>query len=374
MEDAKTMNLEQQRQTVQLEFVNSKQNLKLGDLNAIPLTLDQLKKTTSQSPYVVETFKSGLTAIVYHIRIEGKDWTLKTKRSESLVQNIDGQTSFLNEVQRRIDLSALKQSNPEDFQHIVETQYASFQDGIILSPWIDGAPLQRLDKSVFDQIFNTVIHLELRGLFEWDFCPGNILQSDSARIKLFDFGYMYRFDPKIHFNSNGVDTPIFHGVERFETRFFFDYLLKNPLQLSEAEKFDLYKLEKHCALLAYQNKLKQLKLLGASAHVIEHQTAINNNWELAIQSAEALQDLFIQESFRSNLLDLLDDIHGKSCSSYTIQKSDFVLDMLTNNFEKLKSNDGFFFGDEHLDKQQLLVKYQELKQKALDYQLIGSTA
>ncbi|WGV98660.1 hypothetical protein QF117_01455 [Vibrio sp. YMD68] len=363
------MNLEQQRQATQLEFVNSKQDLEFGDLNPISLTLDQLKKTTSRSPYVVETFKSGLTAIVYHIRIEGKDWTLKTKRSESLVQNIDGQTSFLNEVQRRIDLSALKQSKPEDFQHIVETQYASFQDGIILSPWIDGTPLQRLDKSVFDQIFNTVIHLELSGLFEWDFCPGNILQSGSGRIKLFDFGYMYRFDPKIHVNSNGIYTPIFHGVERFETRFFFDYLLKNPLQLPENEKFDLYKLEKHCALLAYQNKLKQLKAIDADDHVIQHLTAITDRWEAALKSAEALQSLFMQESFRSNLLDLLDDIHGKSCSAYTIQKSDLVLDMLTNRFESLKSNDCFFFGDEHLDKQQLLAKYQELKQKALDYQL-----
>jgi hypothetical protein len=77
-------------------------------LKGFPLTLLQLKNTTKSSNYVVQSFNSGLTAIVYQIQMNGQSWTLKLKRSVSLVNNIDGQTSFLNEVQRRRDLVKLK--------------------------------------------------------------------------------------------------------------------------------------------------------------------------------------------------------------------------------------------------------------------------
>ena len=363
------MNLERQRQQAQQAFVDSGKNIEVGSLQGIPLTLEQLKTTTAESDYVVEVFNSGLTAVVYHLQIDGQHWTLKQKRKVSLVNNIDGQTSFLNEVQRRQDLAELKQHNPECFKHIVDTQFASFTDGIILSPWITGNPLVILNRDIFQQIFSSIVNLELSGLFEWDFCPGNILLDNQHEIKLFDFGYMYRFDPKVHFNSNGQDTPLFHGIERFETRFFFDFLLKNPLNLTTEALFELYRLEKRCALEAYQMKLQQLIELDAGTSVIARQWAINHHWQAALEDEAAMQELYLVEAFRSNVLDLLDDLHGHSCTPYTLKKADLTLDLIDNNFELLRAKNGFFFGDELLSKNELVAKYNQLRKDAERYQL-----
>ncbi|MFT6987682.1 MAG: hypothetical protein ACJAT7_003540 [Psychromonas sp.] len=361
--------MEAERQQAQQAFAESEQNIELGSLHDFPLTLQQLKSTTENSSYVVETFNSGLTAVVYHLQIEGKSWTLKLKRKVSLVNNIDGQTSFLNEVQRRRDLAQLKKANPDNFKHIVDTQFASFRDGIILSPWIAGEPLTALNRDLFVQIFSAIMDLELSGLFEWDFCPGNILLDSNNEIKLFDFGYMYQFDPKKQFNSNGQKTPLFHGIERFETRFFFDFILKNPLDLSSEALFSLYKIEKQCALQIYQQKLQKLIELGADASVIAWQKAINQHWQTALLDDSALKALYLLESFRSNLLDLLDDLHGQSCSPYTLQKADLVLNLTEQHFELIAASDGFFFGDEKLSKKALIDKYSQFRQDAERFQL-----
>ncbi|MGF1757109.1 hypothetical protein L4D76_03970 [Photobacterium sagamiensis] len=363
------MSMEQQRQRAQQAFTENGQNIEVGTLQGFPLTLEQLKATSAESSYVVETFNSGLTAVVYHLLINDQSWTLKLKREVSLVNNIDGQTSFLNEVQRRRDLAELKQRYPECLVHIVDTQFASFRDGIILSPWIEGKPLSSLNRSLFQQIFSTIVNLELNGLFEWDFCPGNILLDTQDEIKLFDFGYMYQFDPKAHFNSNGQDTQLFHGIERFETRFFFDFLLKNPLNLSTEALFELYKLEKQCALQAYQSKLQQLVELGADARVITWQQAINHRWQAALANEVALRELYLAETYRSNVLDLLDDLHGQSCTPYTLKKADLALNLINNNFDQLRAGDVFFFGDETLSKSELIAKYSQFRKDAVHFQL-----
>ncbi|MGR5147129.1 hypothetical protein ACQKP8_11355 [Photobacterium alginatilyticum] len=361
--------MEQQRQQAQLDFVRSGQNITVGTLEGLPMALEQLKATTPQSDYVVETFSSGLTAVVYHLRIGETEWTLKQKREESLVKNIDGQTSFLNEVQRRRDTTKLKQSDPDSFKHIVDTQFASYQDGIILSPWIEGERLHTLSGDIFQQIFSAIVSLELNGLFEWDFCPGNILLDSQGRIKLFDFGYMYQFDPLQHFNSNGRATPLFHGIERFETRFLFDYFLKNPSNLSADALFDLYRVEKQCALTAYQYKLKQLLALEADQPVIDHLEGLTLRWQRALDNNEALNELYLVESYRSSLLDLLDDLHGKSCSVYSLKKADWVLELVELHFDQLRASDAFFFGDETLEKHELVAKFTRLRKDAEKYQL-----
>lgn len=143
------MNLEQQRQQTQQAFVDSGKNIQIGSLQGLSSTLEQLKNTNAESNYVVEVFNTGLTAVVYHLKIDNQHWTLKQKRKVSLVNNIDGQTSFLNEIQRRQDLSKLQQQKKECFKHIVDTQFASFIDGIILSPWIVGNPLSILNQDLF---------------------------------------------------------------------------------------------------------------------------------------------------------------------------------------------------------------------------------
>ncbi|WP_295895575.1 hypothetical protein [uncultured Vibrio sp.] len=367
--EALLVNLEQQRQSQQLAFVASGENILIGSLDDFPLSLEQLKSTSKDSPYVVKAFDSGLTAVVYHIHLQGKDWTLKCQRPESLVKNVDGETSFLNEVQRRRDVMDFKFVKPTAFKAVVDTHFASYRDGIMLSPWISGGPIESLNQDLFEQIFDAIVNLELSGLFEWDFCPGNILLNEENQIRLFDFGYMYQFEPLKHFNSNGTDTPLFHGIERFETRFFFDYLLKNPKQLSDAQQLELYRVEKSCALNAYLHKLSKLTERGASDEVLEWHKDITSKWQAALESESALKALYLTEAFRSNILDLLDDVHGKSCSPYTLRKADFIIERLEMDFDLLASSHSFFFGDERLSQGELIQKYRELKQTAERYQL-----
>jgi predicted unusual protein kinase regulating ubiquinone biosynthesis (AarF/ABC1/UbiB family) len=44
---------------------------------------------------------------------------------------------------------------------------------------------------------------------EWDLCNGNLLVDREEHLWLFDFGYMYPFDPLREFNSNGLADPFF---------------------------------------------------------------------------------------------------------------------------------------------------------------------
>ncbi|HYO54044.1 hypothetical protein [Archangium sp.] len=364
------MGLEMRRQQAQLAFLASGEQLEVGERSALPLPLEELAGTTTSSAHVVKSFESGLTAHIYKIMAGGRAWTLKRQRAESLVKNVDGQTSFLNEVQRRGDFTELKR-RPETaplFTHIVETQYASLRDGIILSPWIEGERLQHFDGRVFEQLFSTIVNLELNGFFEWDFCPGNILD-DGSRLTLFDFGYMYRFDPREHYNNNGLATPLFHGVERFETRNFFDFLLRNPRGLDEQGHLEAYREEKQSALKHYEDKLIRLEALKAAEHVLQWQGTINQRWRRALGSSESLQRLYLVEGFRSNVLDLFDDLHGKSCTPMTLKKADFAVMMLRKHFSLLKEEKGLFFGDEEKTQAELVARYQELKDKALEYQL-----
>jgi len=121
-----------ERRKSQLSFLRSHHDIEVGDISNLPIDLDTLQKLDRHSPYVARYIESGLTAEVFKLEIDGHRWTLKRKRKESLVRNIDGQTSFLNEVQRRRDFDRLKKREPEQYQGIVDTTYASLNKGIIL--------------------------------------------------------------------------------------------------------------------------------------------------------------------------------------------------------------------------------------------------
>ncbi|GAM63552.1 hypothetical protein JCM19232_2532 [Vibrio ishigakensis] len=108
-----------ERQLQQQKFDLSGESLVVGNIDECPLSPEQLALTTAESDYVIESFDSGLTAEVFHIRVEGRDYILKKRRPQAKVQNPDGQYSFLNEVQRRADFKAVEH-NP-DFRHIVKT-------------------------------------------------------------------------------------------------------------------------------------------------------------------------------------------------------------------------------------------------------------
>ncbi|WP_165313193.1 AarF/UbiB family protein [Vibrio ziniensis] len=360
------MNLRQQQQK---EFDESSENIIIGDEPLCPLQPSVLAAITEDSPFVLKVIRSGLTAEIYHLRIDGKEYNLKKRRQVAKVANLDGQYSFLNEVQRRNDLQKLKQK-PETAQrlaHIVPTIYANYRLGIILSPWIEGEHISEITSDLMEQLFNTLLACEEYGLMEWDLCSGNLLVDEEQQLWLFDFGYMYSFDPKSEFNSNGITDPLFHMVERFETRFFFGWLLKREQPL--VEQLALYRTLKQRAVVCYQQKVEWLKAHQAKVMVINHYQSIISAWQTALVNDEALWHLFLLELFRSHVLDIDDDIDGQSCTSLTLKRISIVLDILENNFDYLLLNDGLFYSNKGKSQQELIQRYKEKRLLAQKYQL-----
>ncbi|WPC06860.1 hypothetical protein SBP02_08970 [Pseudomonas benzenivorans] len=315
------MSLERERHRQQLAFVASGAELRVGRAEDCPLPLDRLLATTAASPWVRQHFAGGLTAEVYRIEAGGRPWTLKRARPRCKVANVDGQTSFLNEIQRRADIQRLKArpGGAERYAALVDTHYASYRQGLLLSPWIDGQAVREWDERRLLQLFACLHELLLEGLFEWDLCPGNLL--DDGRIRLFDFGYMYRFDPLRGFNSNGTATPEFHAVERFETRQYFAYLLGLERQ-SEQRALAAFALEKGIALDAYRQLRSELAERGASTAVLDWLQAIIQGWRRAL--GDGLDALYLREAWRSHWLDLHDDLGGQTCTPLTLARIDWL--------------------------------------------------
>lgn len=352
------------RQSAQQHFDQSSQNIVVGNSQSCPLPIEQLINITEASPYVKHVYTHGLTAEIFHLSIDGNEFTLKKKRAESKVLNVDGKYSFLNEVQRRNDFERLKRQSNQ-FVHIVDTIYANYRQGIILSPWIEGEEISSLNQNTIAQLFTTLLACEQQGLFEWDLCAGNILVDRSGDIKLFDFGYMYRFDPLHEINSNGLADPIFHLLERFETRFLFGWLLTQPI--SEQQQKMIYQMVKEQASMVYEQKLAWLKSNHADRDVVQHAEMIYLQCKETLSSEQQRDKWFLLDSFRSHVLDIEDDLHGKSCTSLTLRRIDVVEQLLANHFELLSHNGAFFYGNRNKSAETLLNDYRQKRELARQY-------
>jgi hypothetical protein len=157
------------------------------------------------------------------------------------------------------------------------------------SPWIDGEPIHQLTPPLIAQLFTTLEACEEQGLMEWDLCSGNLLVDREEQLWLFDFGYMYPFDPLKEFNSNGLADPLFHFVERFETRFFFSWLMTGARcrtaagAVSRDEAAGRRKLPAQAGLASRP---------AGSPQVQAHFQQITARWESALADPAALRRLF----------------------------------------------------------------------------------
>ncbi|USD67189.1 phosphotransferase [Vibrio sp. SCSIO 43136] len=358
-----------ERQEKQQRFDLSGENLIVGQAANCPITPEQLAATTSQSAYVVDTFTSGLTAEVFHIRLGEKDYTLKKRRTVARVQNLDGQYSFLNEVQRRRDFQVLKDTpdTADKLRSIVNTIYADYRLGIILSEWIEGEPISEITPSLLSQLFTTLIETEKSGLFEWDLCAGNLLIDNHDQLKLFDFGYMYPFEPLTELNSNGMEDPLFHFCERFETRFFSGWLLEQ--EYTEAQSLECFRQVKQAASMALEQKLTWLVKNRSSHSVIEQTQALLSKYQHALDDEKALAQLYTVEMFRSHVLDIEDDLDGKSCTLTTIKRVEKVLSMIELNYQDLNQHGALFYHNQGKSQEELIYDYQGKLNLVKQYQL-----
>lgn len=363
--------LESLRQARQLEFTAGDEPLVVGTPQGLPWPAASLAALKGDEPAVVQRIEGGLTARVFRLRGHGQDWTLKRARDQALVRNVDGQTSFLNEVQRRADLQALKAQpgGTERWAALVDTRYASFREGIILSPWIEGQHIEHWGERQLVQLLRTACALWCEGLFEWDLCPGNILD-DGQQLRLFDFGYMYRFDPLRHFNSagTGADEPLFHPAERFETRNYSGVLLNMAHADGQDAALAAFRLEKAIALEAYRRMRSEIATRGATPVVLGWLDHIIQRWASALQGSA--ESLYWAEGWRSHRLDLDDDLRGRTCTPMTLRRVDWLLDALQRQHPALLDAGAFFWGDEHKARSDLVDELALQREQARRWQVV----
>lgn len=367
--------LDAERRSRQLAFVAGGDNLEVGSTAGLPWPVEALAATRGDEPHVVQCVDAGLTAFVYRLSGLGRHWTLKRARPQALVLNVDGQTSFLNEVQRRADLERLKRESggARRWQAVVDTCYASFRDGIILSPWIEGETVREWDERRLTQVLDLACALWTAGLFEWDLCPGNILD-DGRRLRLFDFGYMYRFDPRRQFNTagHGIDVPLFHPAERFETRNFSAFLLDLAAGEGEDAAFAAFRLEKAIALERYRRMRAEIAARGAEAVVLHWIDGITRRWADAL--AHDGEALYRAEGWRSHMLDLDDDLRGQTCTPLSLRRVDWLLEAVRRHHGVLRAQDAFLWDDTDKTRDELIAAYEEKRALAHRFQLAAPPA
>lgn len=365
-----SLSLEALRQRRQLDILARGLEIEVGAAHACPLPPEALAAVRGDEPFVAQVFDSGLTAVVYRLHVAGGDWALKRARAQARVHNVDGQTSFLNEVQRRADITRLKAqaAGAPHCAALVDTTYASLRRGLILSPWIAGAPVAQWDERRITQLLQVAVALHRAGLFEWDYSPGNVLD-DGVQLRLFDFGYMYEFDPLQHFNSagNGRDAPLFHPAERFETRNLFASLLQMEQAGGTGCALRLFCLAKEIALDAYGGLRAQLAAHGARAEVLAWLDAISSRWRQALAGDTGA--LYLAEGWRSHVLDLDDDLRGRSCTPMTLRRADWILDALRHQMDALVSQQAFFWHDAGRSRRALLADYAAKRAQAVAWQV-----
>lgn len=359
----------EQRRKFQLDFLARGENIIVGDEANLPAPLSDILKITKEDRRVEKYFSGGLTAEVYKLKIGESRYTLKKKRLQILVENVDGQTSFLNEVQRRRDFEKLKKINRDNYSGIVDTIYANLNCGVILSKWIEGREIEKYDGDIIESIFFNLYNIEIGGVFECDPSNGNLLLSENNKVVMFDFGYAYPFNYLTDFNADGIEEPLFHLAERFETRCFFQHLLDIQKTLGTDKALSLFKIEKEIALKYYSLKLDSVIKNNGENIIIEYLEQFTNLWRECLNNTDKLLNLYNLESFRSFLLDVHDDLSGKSCTPDTLEKINEIIGVVKNNYDFIKSQNALFFGDEKLGKKELLIKYENYRNDVISYQL-----
>ncbi|HEY5801987.1 MAG TPA: hypothetical protein VIT92_17320 [Burkholderiaceae bacterium] len=357
------------RQSTNLAFLASGAEFAFGDPAGLPLPAAQLAALTPASPGVEAVMQSGLTAVVYKLRVDERCYAVKQARPRCLVRNADGQTSFLNELQRHAELAALRAQDVV-FPGVLAPLYGSLRHGVIVSPWIAGAPVDTFDRRRIRQLLATGSSLLAHGFFEWDFSPGNLLD-DGAQTWIFDFGYMYRYDPLRELNSagNGRDAPQFHLAERIETRAAFAWLLRIGQEQGMDVALERYAVLKEEAAASYAALRAQLAARGADALVLAHYEAIVREWDEG-----TLPRLYLKEAWRSHTLDLYDDLHGKTCTPTTLARADWLLEAAFTQHAQLLALGALSADDSRLSRDDLLARYRGHRASAERYQLPAPAA
>ena len=168
------------------------------------------------------------------------------------------------------------------------------------------------------------------GWFDWDPSPGNLLD-DGQHISVFDFGYMWPFDPLHEFNSNGLTDPDFHVPERLEARTLSGLWLDRGRSLAAVSPLAQALPRLGQGELQYLSREGRAPRAGADA-------GTGGEWSAALASDEALAANWWRDMYRSHRLDILDDLSGKSCGPLTLRRLDWLEQAVREHFPALVDN------------------------------------
>ena len=353
------LTLDEARQQANLAFIASGAEFALGDATALPLPAAQLKALNASSPGVEAFHDGGLTAEVLCLNHAGRRWAVKRARAECRVRNSDGQTSFLNELQRHADLAGLA------LPGVVSPIYGSLRDGLIVSPWIAGRHPGVLDERQSRTLIEAGCALVEHGFFEWDYSAGNLLD-DGQRLWLYDFGYCYRFNPLTQFNSagHGLEAPQHHLAERIEGRHLFGALLDAG---SDAEAMPHFLSFKRLAAQAYDDLAGRLGKRGATPTVLGHYRGLSERWRHEL--AHAPGRLYLASAWQAHCSDLDDDLRGRSCTPRTLRRAQWLQQALRGHAPELRASGALSPADAALGDAVLLQRLQAQEILARRYQL-----
>jgi hypothetical protein len=353
------LTLDERRQRANLAFIASGAEFNFGDATALPLPVAQLKALDAGSPGVEALHDGGLTAEVLCLNHAGRRWAVKRARAECRVRNPDGQTSFLNELQRHAELA------PLGLPGVIAPIYGSLRDGLVVSPWISGRHPGVLDERQARVLLEAGCALIEHGFFDWDYSAGNLLD-DSERVWLYDFGYCYRFDPLTQFNSagDGYNHPQYHLAERIESRHLFGALLDAG---SDGDALAHFLGFKRLAAQAYEGLADRLACRGATGRVIGHYRGLAVRWRHELTHAPGR--LYLADAWRAHRSDLEDDLHGRSCTPRTLRRAQWLQQALREHGATLRSCGALAQQDADLDDAALLHQLREQQLEAERHQL-----
>lgn len=353
------LTLDEARQQANLAFIASDAEFAFGDAAALPLPVMQLRALNAGSPGVEAVHDGGLTAEVLCLHHAGRRWAIKRARTECRVRNPDGQTSFLNELQRHAELAGLA------LPGVIAPVYGSLHAGLVVSPWIAGRHPGVLDERQARTLLEAGSALIEHGFFEWDYSAGNLLD-DGERLWLYDFGYCYRFDPLTQFNSagHGVEAPQHHLAERIEGRHLFGALLDAG---SDDNTLSLFLGFKRQAAQAYEGLAERLACRGATGRVIGHYRGLAVRWRHELVHAPGR--LYLADAWRAHRSDLEDDLRGRSCTPRTLRRAQWLQQALREHGPTLRGCGALGQQDAALDDAALLQRLHDHELEARRHQL-----
>lgn len=348
------LRLDTQRQQADLALLASGDEFSFGDVSALPLPVATLRALQAASPGVVALHDGGLTAEVLCLESDGRRWAVKRARPECRVRNIDGQTSFLNELRRHAELASL------GLPGVLRPVWGSLQAGLIVSPWIDGRHPGVLDERQARSLLATGCALIEHGFFEWDYCAGNLLD-DGERLWLYDFGYCYRFDPLTQLNTAGTgsDHPQFHLAERIESRLLFGALLEAG---SDRDALPHFLRFKRLAAEAYEDLARRLERRSARSLVVTHYRHLARQWRTALD--EAPERLYLRCAWQAHANDLADDLHGQTCTPRTLARAQWLQQTLCDHGPALQQAGVLSPDEQRLPLAELMTRYAAFEHEA----------